>query len=108
MPQLVFYRYTDDREAAIIEQTGAIEVRPGQDGKWYSPDRYETAADARRFLALAYTPTRRVGPIPADDLPPFDHSALRTVGVAYGQSSGGLEAATTQPLYLFRIARLAQ
>jgi len=106
MPQIQFYRYADETEAENIERTGMIAPRPGQACKWYTPNRFDSGADARRFLALPYTSTRRIGPIPESDIPPFDHAPLRVVGVAYRQPGGGLEAATTQPLYLFTIARI--
>jgi len=66
---------------------------------------YDTGADAQRFLAMSYTPTYRVGPIPSDQVD-LDSPALRVVGAAHGQPGGGLEGATTKIVYLFDIARL--
>jgi hypothetical protein len=106
VPQLMFYRYTDEVEAAAIRQSQRIEPGAGRVTKWYTPDRYDTGLDARRFLALRYTPVYRVGPIPEDELPDLDHAPLRVVQPAYGQPGGGLEVATTKPMYLFDITPL--
>ena len=106
MAQLSYYRYTDDFEAGLIQQDGRIDRAPHQSCKWYSPNRFESGEEARRYLALAYTPTHRIGPIPEDELPDLDHATLRPVAPNFGQPGGGLEAATTQPYYLFAIATL--
>ena len=103
MAHLAYYRYTDDTEAAIIQEHSRIERAPHQTCKWYTPNRFESGEDARRFLALAYTPTYRIGPIPEDELPDFDHAPLRLVGPNFGQPGGALEAATTQSFYLFSV-----
>ena len=66
--QLGFYRYADDREAATIRGQNIIEPAPGQRLKRYTPDRYETGVDTRTFLALSYTPTHRIGPLPESEL----------------------------------------
>jgi hypothetical protein len=104
--QLTFYRYTDAKEAAIIQEQGRIDRAPHQTCKWYSPNRFESGEEARRYLALAYTPTYRIGPIPQDELPDFDHAPLRVIGPNFGMPGGGLEAATTQPFYLFSMTPL--
>lgn len=106
MARIVFYRYADDVEAALVYENRRIESGPNQTCKWYSPDRYESGADARRFLSLSYTPTHRIGPIPADDLPDFDHTDLQGVLPNFGQPGGGLQAATTKTFYLFDITRI--
>jgi hypothetical protein len=98
----MFYRYTDQYEADLIERTRRIEPAPGQTCKYYTPHRYDTGVDAQKYLAMAYTPTHRVGPIPEDELPQL-HIPLRVVGAAYGQPGGGLEVATTDTIYLFNI-----
>jgi hypothetical protein len=99
--QLTFYRYTDDYEAAIIQEQARIDRAPHQTCKWYSPNRFESGVEAQRYLALGYTPTHRIGPVPQDEMPDFDHAALRLTGPNFGEPGGALEAATTQPLYLF-------
>jgi hypothetical protein len=104
----MFYRYTDDTEAEEIKKINRIEPAPNQICKWFSPDCYDTGSEAQRFLAIRYTPTYRVGPIPSDELADFDHTPLRVVAPAHGQPGGGLEAATTQTVYLFSITRLAE
>ena len=106
MAQVMFYRYTDDVEAALIRQNHRIEPSPNQTCKWYTPDRYDTGAEAQRFLAMSYTPTYRVGPMPSDELPDFDHTTLTVEGAAYGQPGGGLEAGTTKTMYLIDITAI--
>ena len=100
MPQLLFYRYVDVRENKQIKKDKRIALAPGQTFKYYTPDRYDRAADAQRFLALSYPPHYRVGPIPDDELPNL-HVQLRSVAPANGQPGGGQEVATTQTLFLF-------
>lgn len=104
MAQVLFYRYVDDAEATIIQRDKRIEPVQGQTCKWYTPDRYDSGADAQKYLALQYAPTHRVGPIPSDEMPDFDHTPLRVVGADRGQPGGRLEAATSKALYLFDIA----
>ena len=106
MAQLAFYRYTDDNEAAIIQQQGRIERALHQTCKWYTPNRFESGEEAQRYLALAYTPTYRIGPIPEDELPDFDHASLRLVAPNFVMPGGALEAATTQSFYLFTVTPL--
>ena len=107
MAQVMFYRYTDDTEAGEIRENNRIEPAPNQICKWFTPDRYDTGEEAQRFLAMRYIPTHRVGPIPSDELPDFDHIFLRVVAPAHGQPGGGLEAATTRIAHLFSITRLS-
>jgi len=104
--ELGFYRYVDNVEARIIQEVRRLAPTPGRDCKWYSPNRFESAEEALRYLALAYLPTFRVGPIPERELPEFDYAPLRVVSPAWGQPGGGIEAATTQVFYLFDIAPL--
>ena len=60
MSQLMFYRYTDDFEADLIKETCCIEPAPNGTYKYYTPDRYETGVDAKKYLSLTYTPTHRI------------------------------------------------
>lgn len=106
MAQMVFYRYVDDSEEAVIRTEGRIAPATGSVCKWYTPDRYDSGLEAQRHLALRYAPTYRVGPIPSDELPDFDHVQLRVAAPAFGQPGGGLEVATTRTHYLFVISRL--
>ena len=55
----------DDSEEVIIRTEGMIAPASGSLCKWYTPDRYDTGLEAQRYLALHYTPTYRVGPIPS-------------------------------------------
>ena len=105
--ELSFYRYVDQKEAIMIEELRRIEPTPGTGVKWYSVDRYESGADAQRHLALRHVPTHRVGPIPVSQMPDFDAHPFRVVSPAFGQPGGGVEAATTQTLYLFDISALS-
>lgn len=107
MAQVTFYHYTDDYEKDLILRDKRIEPAPGKTIKWYTPDRYNTGADAERFLAMDYTPTWRIGPIPSDEVPDFDHIQLRVVGATKKQPGGGVEAATTMTLYLFDITAIS-
>jgi len=107
MAQIMFYRYVDDAEGTLIYANRRIEPAPHQTCKWYTPDRYETGADAQKFLAMPYTPTCRIGPFPAEWLPDFDHAPLRLVSPANAQPGGGLEVATTKKVHLFDFAKLS-
>ena len=106
MSQVVFYRYVDDVEEAVIRAMGMIAPAPSSLSKWYTPDRYDTGLEAQQYLALRNTPTYRIGPIPSDEIPDPDHVQLRVVAPAFGQPGGGLEVATTKTHYLFEIRRL--
>ena len=99
MPQLMFYRYVDDYEANLILQNRRIEPAPHQTRKYYTPDLYNTGAEAQAFLALSYQPTHRVGAL-AIDLSDFDAVPLQIVQPDNNQHGGGLEAATTQSVPL--------
>lgn len=103
MAQVEFYRYIDDFEAALIIRTKKLEGRGGV--TWYTPGMHDLADDAQKYLAMSYRPTHRVGPIPADEMPPFD-IPLRPVAPANNQSGGGVEARTDKPKRLFDISIL--
>src|SRR5713101_7658254 len=106
MAQVKFYRYIDATEHKLIIKNNVIAPAPGQPCKYYTPDRYDIASDAQRFLAMSYLPAYRIGPIPSDEVPDFDYIQLRPVAPANGQPVGGTEAATTQTLYLFEFRQL--
>ena len=102
-----FYRYVSAAEAYAIE-TNRIVQSTGDTGlTWYSPDRYHSRSEAKRFLALPVTPTHRVGPYPEDELPPWS-TPLEQVEPAFGEPGGGWQAATDKPLYLFEVSPLAE
>src|SRR6266852_1604253 len=105
MPTL-YNRYVSDAEKQFIEQERMIMSKAGS--TWFTPDRYETAADAQRYLVLPTTRPWRIGPIPADEMPDFDKVPLRPVAAKSGQPGGGAECATTRPVYLYAIARLPE
>lgn len=106
MAQMVFYRYTDDYEANLIRQSRQIAPAPGQRTKWYTTDLYLSGADAKEYLSMRFTPTHRIGPIPADELPDLDSPSLRVVARKFGNHDGGLEAATSESVYLFNITSI--
>jgi hypothetical protein len=96
-----FYRYVDANEKNRIMRQKVITRGPGQTVKYYTPDRYDRAADARRYLSLHYAPQFRIGPISEDEID-FDYiQSPRIVAPANGQPGGGREVATTQTLFLF-------
>jgi len=99
-----YYRYLDDAEKNSIDDKGVILSRSGL--TWFTPDRYETAAEAEKFLALASARKWRIGPIPSDEMPDFDTVPLRPVAPAHGQPGGGVECATSHPIYLFKVVEL--
>lgn len=105
MAQTQFYRYVGDKEADSINEKKEIKSKSGV--TWYTPDRYDTADEAQKKLALPNKPARRVGPIPADEMADFDHCPLRPVSPRFGQPGGGVEAAATKPVWLFEKSVLA-
>ena len=99
-----YYRYVDDVEKDYIEDSGMIRSKSGF--TWFTPDRYGTAADAEKFLALSSARNWRIGPIPSDEMPDFDKVPLRTVAPAHGQPGGGVECATSHAVYLLKVVKL--
>jgi hypothetical protein len=101
MANATFYRYVDANEQNQIMTDKQIAPRAGQTVKFYAPDRYDTAADAQRHLALRYTPQFRIGPISGDEID-FDHvHPPKIVAPANSQPGGGRGVATTQTFFLF-------
>jgi len=105
MPTL-YYRYVSDAERQFIERNQMILSKAGL--TWFTPDRYETAAEAQRYLVLPTPQPWRIGPIPADEMPDFDKVPLRPVASKNNQPGGGAECATTRPVYLYGVAKLAE
>ncbi len=105
--QAIFYfRYADAIEAGLIMLERRIAPGPGQTCKFFTPNRFDKATDAQRYLALSYLPQYRIGPIREDEVPDFDRVPLRFVSPANGQPGGGQEAATSETVYLFNCSRL--
>ena len=104
MPTL-YYRYVSDAEKEFIEQNRMIRSAAGS--TWFTTIRFESAADAQRYLALPSPQPWRIGPIPADEMPDFDTVPLRPVASYNGQPGGGTECATSKPVYLYQMARLS-
>jgi len=85
--------YTTSERARQIEKSG--EIRPGASGKaYFTPDRYSSATDAQRGLAL---PTKPEGyfEVPLSRL--RSPSPMRRVDPNFGQPGGGLECTVTCP-----------
>lgn len=104
MAQPLFYRYVgSQKEMDDIANRRAIRSSNPQ-GTWYTPDRFESAQEARERLALGSEPLYRVGPIPADEIPDFDVVPLRPVGyVDVGRPGGAVEGCTSGTVYLFAV-----
>lgn len=99
---LWYYRYIDDaKEVQQIKDERKIEstVLRANPETWYSPTRYDNTGHAEQDLCLLKTPTHRVGPIPDPIMPSF-HIPLRVAMPKNGQTGGGLEAATRDPVWL--------
>jgi hypothetical protein len=101
-----YYRYLGPAEAHAVQTSKIIITLSGTGRTWYTPDRYLTRSDAKRYLALPTIPSHRVGPYPEDELPNWVVT-LQRVQPAFGEPGGGWEAATDDPLYLFEVAALA-
>lgn len=101
-----FYRYVRTVEKLAIESEKCIKSASLTGITWFTPDRYDTQSEAQMYLALPARPDHRVGPIPADEMPAFDHARLRVVQPFGGQPGGGLECATTDELHLFDLFAL--
>ena len=106
MGQIYFYRYVSEPEYRSIMANRVIVSWTGR--TYFTPDRYQSAAEAQRKLALGDLPAYRIGPVPADELPDFDEVKLQTVrpDPILGLPGGGVEAATTQITSLFNPVRL--
>jgi hypothetical protein len=72
----------------------------------FSPGCFDSAEDAQRKPALAQRPAWRVGGISESRMPERDAAPGRLASPMYGQPGGGRECATSEPVYLFGIARL--
>lgn len=104
MAQTFYYRYVGQQEANAIDQRRNI--KSGSGITWFTPNRYDSPAQAQQELALRSMPSHRVGPIPADELPDLDAAPLRPVAPKYGQPGGAVEGATYGETYVFGIIDL--
>ena len=105
MAQTFYYRYVGQSEADYIAQY--CKIRSNSGITWFTPIRYDNPAQAQQQLAMPSTPTHRVGPIPADELPDLDAAPLRPVGPKYGHPGGAVEGATSQETYVYGIIDLS-
>lgn len=103
MPEL-FYRYVGDDEKEFIEENNMILSYSGE--TYFTLDRYDSAEEAQQYLALPVRPAWRIGGITAERMPEMDAVAECRVRPMHGQPGGGSECATSEPVYLFGIAKL--
>ena len=99
---LTFYRYiSHSDEVSQVQQERRIQSTNPRTGRatWYTTARYDDPLVAQRELALDRAPTHRVGPIPADQMPPFDRGP-RDAATLGGRPGGALEVRTTFPVWL--------
>ena len=104
MPTL-FYRYVGEQEKDFIEKNAMIKSKSSR-GTYFTTNRHSSAAEAQQELALSRPPEYRIGPIPADEMPDLDKVPLQPAGLYKRQSGGGVEGATTHPVYLYSVERL--
>lgn len=100
----LLYRYVSSAEKEFIEHQGIILSRSRI--TYFTPDRYDDPSEAQAKLALADVPEWRIGGIPEGQMPDFDALSLRVVNPAYRQPGGGVQCATSRPVYLFAMTRL--
>ena len=96
-----FYRYVSMLEKQATENNKRIKSTSSSGVTWFTTDRYRSKTDAQTYLALPAIPDYRVGPIPADEMPSFDHAPIQVVQPGHGHPGGGVECATTDELLLF-------
>lgn len=92
---LQLYRYVGNQERDFIVKNHQIKSLHCE--TYLSPDKYNSAEDAQRYLSLPKKPSCRVGPIWSLDVT-FDGISLRRVRAKYGQPRGGWEITTHQPI----------
>ena len=99
---LTFYRYIShpDEVKQVLEERRLQSMNP-RTGRatWYTAVRYDNPLVAQRELALDRVPSHRIGPIPADQMPPFDIGPRDTAPLG-DRPGGGLEARTKWPVWL--------
>jgi hypothetical protein len=98
-----FYRYISyqpEIDQVVLERKIYSTNPQTQYATWYTPKRYDDAKTAQKELALRKSPTPRVGPLPASEMPDFK-IGLRPVAAANGQPGGGVEACVRRPVWLF-------
>jgi hypothetical protein len=66
---------------------------------WYTSIRLDDPQAAQQALSLKSRPAHRIGPVPDSKLT-FNAIPLRNAIPLYGQPGGGIEGATTDPVYL--------
>ena len=89
------YRYVVNDEQKFIVKYHKIKSLHCE--TYLSPDKYNSADEAQRFLSLPIKPEYRVGPICSLDVT-FDGVFLRRVRAKYGHPGGGWELTTHQPI----------
>lgn len=106
------YRYVGAAETLWIKETGQVVSRSGV--TWYALSAggpIDSAAQVSDAYALPHAPEYSVGPIPGDECPAWNVVGPRTVAPARLPGGrwvpgGGIEAATSHPVWLPRLRRL--
>jgi len=101
---LLYYRYVGEEEKQSIEGENLIHSRSG--ATYFTPDRYDSAGEAQKRLALQRPPVWRIGGIAGNDMPELDRSTLRVVAPLNGQPGGGKECTASRPVRWFPFYRL--
>jgi hypothetical protein len=104
MAQDVYYRYFGHPdEIDQLRRERMIRTTNPHNGykTWFTPTRFSDPSTAQHLLALDYTPSYRVGPVPADEMPDFDVHGPQIIQPAGGHPGGAIEVCMTQPVYLF-------
>lgn len=101
----VYYRYICDisERNQLVAERKIYSMNPTMGfTTWYTPTRYDDPFTAQRELALpaAIIPIYRAGPVPENVMPPLTIGPRR-VAPAFGHPGGGIEIATTNPVWLF-------
>lgn len=102
MAVLGFYRYISD-PGEITQWTQEHKIKTLNTmatGTWFTPTRYQTAAQARSELALPNLPTHRIGPIPAGEMPDVV-TGPRVSQPLFGQPGGGIEVLVSREVWVF-------
>jgi hypothetical protein len=97
-----YYRYVSNPPEVkqILDERKIQSVNPATNSlTWYTTTRYREVDVAQQELAMPYTPTHRIGPIPNTYVVSLD-VPLRLAAPAYGFPGGGIEMATSDVIWL--------
>jgi len=97
-----YYRYVSNPAEVeqILDERKIQSLNPASNYlTWYTPTRYGDINLAQQELAMPYTPSHRVGPIP-DMYVVSMPVPVRRADPAYGFPGGGFEMATSDVIWL--------